>query len=328
MKECTRTDKPLVSIVMATYNPRMDWLREQLVSLNDQSYENLELLILDDCSVDGAFEQTRACVSDCITKIPVEIYRNEENLGSTKTFEKLTALARGEYIVYCDQDDVWHEDKIERCVMEIRGSDAVLAFSDMNIIDGEGKKTADSITKVRRHHRFHSGAGLWKTLLFRNFVTGCAMLIEAEAAKAAIPFCPYMVHDHWLALYCSVEGTLLFIDDSLIEYRIHESNQTLVMAGVTSKKSYVKVRIENSLNRLFWLQEKFKGKPDLEETILSSIEWMMARRDNFRQIGKPVMIIWKYRRFNRSVSCFEIVAARLPEKQFLAFITLVRNNLI
>ena len=56
------TDKPRISILMAVYEPRIDWLREQLVSLNEQTYPNLRLYIRDDCSPTVPYEQIQSCV--------------------------------------------------------------------------------------------------------------------------------------------------------------------------------------------------------------------------------------------------------------------------
>ena len=91
-------------------------------------------------------------------------------------------------------------EKLKILKNEIEQTGALLVCSDMYVIDGKGHQTADSITKVRRHHVFLSGTGLADKLLFRNFVTGCTMLMRTNIAKAAISFCPYMVHDHYLAL--------------------------------------------------------------------------------------------------------------------------------
>jgi len=328
MNECTGTDKPLVSIVMAIYNPRMDWLEEQLVSLNSQSYKVLELLILDDCSTSVSLGEIKECIEACITKIPFEIYQNEQNIGSTKTFEKLTTLARGKYISYCDQDDIWHSNKIEICVNMMEASSGVFIFSDVNIINSRGEKIANSVTKIRKHHVFYYGRGVAENLLFKNFAIGCTIMISAEDAKKAIPFCPYMVHDHWLALYSALENEILFLREPYVDYRVHEINQTLVLAGVVDKKSYLEIRIEVALNKFYWLREKLKENQDLCGIVDQAIEWMTARRDNFNKQGSTIGVIWKYRRFSYLTSLFEIVASRLPEKVFLFIIALVKKNII
>ena len=242
------TDKPLISILMAVYEPRLDWLKEQLDSLNAQTYPNLRLYLRDDCSPTVPFETVRSLVGQCITSFPYTIERNERNLGSNRTFERLTTEAEGDYFAYCDQDDIWLPEKL----LEVPAYHKLLVCSDMHIIDSEGKKVAHSITNVRRHHVFRSGEGLAPKLLFSNFVTGCTMLILAPIARAAVPFCPYMVHDHYLALFSAERGTVLSLSDMLVHYRIHGGNQTLMMAGVTDKESYYRVRIEVTFDRMRW----------------------------------------------------------------------------
>ena len=162
------TDKPLISILMAVYEPRLDWLREQLESLEKQSYPNLRLCIRDDCSPTVSFWGIERLVKECICSFPYEIRRNEENLGSNLTFQRLTQEAEGEYFAYCDQDDVWLPEKLEALQEELERTGALLVCSDMVIIDGQGQQTADSITKIRRRHVFRSGGVLTEGLLISN----------------------------------------------------------------------------------------------------------------------------------------------------------------
>lgn len=230
------TGKPLISILMAVYEPRLDWLREQLESLEAQTYPNLRLYIRDDCSPTVPLEEINRCVEACICNFPWTITRNEKNVGSNGTFQRLTKEAEGVYFAYCDQDDVWLPDKLAVLQREMERTGALLACSDMYVMDGTGRMTADSITKVRRHHVFRSGKGLAEGLLISNFVTGCTMLVRAESARAAVPFCPYMVHDHYIALYCAAAGEILSLPQPLIRYRIHGGNQTGLMAGVTGRR--------------------------------------------------------------------------------------------
>ena len=149
-----------------------------------------------------------ACVKEYIHAFPFELRRNEKNLGSNGTFERLTLEAEGDYFAYCDQDDVWLPEKFEVLQAAMAAEGALLGCSAMFIIDGEGRQTADSITKVRGHHVFKSGEGLAPGLMIRNFATGCTMLVDARAAREAVPFCPYMVHDHYLALWCAAGAWL------------------------------------------------------------------------------------------------------------------------
>ena len=252
-----QTGKPTISILMAVYEPRMDWLREQLESLEAQTYPNLKLYIRDDCSPTVPFEEIRSCAARCIRSFPYEVTRNEENLGSNGTFERLTQEAEGAFFAYCDQDDLWLPEKLAVLQRAQEESGAQLVCSDMYIIDGNGNRTADSIKKVRRHHRFRSGGDLAPGLTVSNFVTGCTMLIQAETAKGAVPFCPFMVHDHYLALCAAEKGEIISVPERLISYRVHGANQTGLLAGVTDRESYGRVRIAALVDRLGWLLENF-----------------------------------------------------------------------
>lgn len=320
-----RTDKPRIAILMAVYEPNMDWLKEQLLSLNAQTYPNLYLYIREDYSLAIAFADIERCVAECITAIPYEIRRNEQNFGSNKTFEFLTNEAEGEYFAYCDQDDVWLPEKLTILQQEIEKQNALLVCSDMYIIDSEGRQIADSMTKVRRHHVFCSGEGLAEKLVFSNFVTGCTMLIKAEIAKAAMPFCPYMVHDHYLALFAANRGKIVSLPDLLIKYRIHGGNQTEMMAGVTDKASYGRIRIDEALNKMCWLNESFVCNNGLKEVIERGREWLQARQKNWHKQG-GAELVWRYRRFNKAVAYFEIVMSKAPKCLFALVIKMKKKN--
>lgn len=321
------TGKPLISILLAVYEPRLDWLREQLESLDAQSYPNLRLYVRDDCSPTVPFEKIESCVRECIRSFPYEICRNDENLGSNRTFELLTREAEGDYFAYCDQDDIWLPDKLAVLEKEMSRSGALLICSDMFIINGEGRQVADSITKVRRHHRFYSGEGLAEGMLISNFVTGCTMLVRSEQAKAAVPFCPYMVHDHYIALYCAAKGAIQSIPRQLIRYRIHGSNQTGIMAGVTDRRSYGEARINQPLEKFRWLQMYFPYRKMLDIAIMQRIHWMEARQSNWNG-GGGWKTVWKDRRYSPVASVFEIIMPHLPDFLFRAAIWASKRNYI
>ena len=236
--------EPLVTIVMAVYHPREDWFVEQLESLNRQTYPNIELFICDD---GPDFPVDEEIIRKQIHAFPYRLLSNTENIGSSKTFELLTALANGRYIAYCDQDDVWEDRKIELFVKRMIKTGASLCCGDLSMIDENGKFIATSITKVRKRHVFKEGANLAPELIVRNFATGCAMMLKAEIAKAAIPFEENMVHDHWLALYSALTGEIAFEPTATVRYRQHGSNQTSVLAGVRTKDDYYRIKLRHCI---------------------------------------------------------------------------------
>lgn len=317
-------DKPQISILMATYQPRMDWLKEQLLSLNAQTYPNLKLFIRDDASDAETFDRIRELAKECITAFPFTIAQNAENLGSNRTFELLTEEADGDYFAYCDQDDIWLPEKLSVLQDALDDKDVRLACSDMYVIDADSKTVADSITKVHRTIRFASGPDLAKGLLFHNFVSGCTMLVRSEDAKAAVPFCPYYVHDQYLAICCADKGSIVSIPRTLIRYRIHQSNQTAPLTGVSDKQSYQTMRIELPLKRLEWLDLHLPMSPQLQQTVSAGIEWAEARLKNWKHQG-GAKTVWKYRAFSPIPSLFELSLKWLPDSAFKRVIALARK---
>lgn len=320
-------DEPMIAVLMAVYEPNLAWFREQLASIEKQTYPNLRLYVCDDASEGVSHEQIREIVNEQISRIPTVILRNERNLGSGRTFERLTREAEGTYFAYCDQDDVWCPEKLSVLKETLENENALLTCSDMYVIDGTGKQIADRIGKVRRHQVLRSGSDLAAGLLTRNFVTGTAMLIRADQAKAAVPFCPLMVHDHYLALYAAEQGKIVSVRRPLLRYRIHGNNQTSAMKGVVDKKSYAELRITKAAEQLTWLKENLRCSDSLSETIEQRLAWLKVRGVHWNE-KKLTAELWKRRKCSRAITWFELVAVYFPEKLFQFVIGLYQKNLI
>ena len=295
------TGKPLISILMAVYEPRMDWLRQQMVSLNEQTYPNLRLYIRDDCSPTVPYEQIQSCVRDCITRFPYVITRNEKNLGSNATFELLSKEAEGDLFAYCDQDDVWLPEKLTVLQAAMERERAVLAYSDVSAVDDEGKLLVRSLRELRPRLTYLEGSDLAPKLFFRNCVAGCAMLVNSNIAERAIPFPRQTVCDHWIALLAATEGTVAFVPDQLVRYRQHKRNQTGVLAGVSDKQSYLRYKVAPLEERLTCYRQHTVPQEEIEA-------FARARIDG-RIIG-----IWKYRALAPHEAEFEIAAHLLPDR--------------
>lgn len=315
MRECTMGDKR-IAILMAVYNPRRDWLIEQLKSLNSQTYGNIMLYICDDCSPNVPFEKIEKCVRENITAFPYEITRNETNLGSNLTFQRLTEKAQGDYLAYCDQDDIWLPEKLEVLKNTLEQNGAELVCSDMYIIDGNGKQVADSITKVRRNHVFRSGEGLADTLWYSNFVSGCALLVKAQTAKDAVPFNPYMYYDHYIALFSANKGSIVSVPKPLIQHREHGGNQSSTLQGVTDKNSYIRLRVDKPASAVEWLSDNFVCEEKIKNVLATGLDWLKARQMYLHGNKKCAKVIWKYRKLSPMASVFEIAVPFMPKPVF------------
>src|SRR4051812_38033424 len=100
---------PLISIALCTYNGER-FVESQLLSLIKQTYLNLEIIIVDDCSTDN----TLNIIAGYAAKDNrIKYWKNDLNLGFNQNFQKALSLTSGEFIAISDQDDIWHETKIE-----------------------------------------------------------------------------------------------------------------------------------------------------------------------------------------------------------------------
>jgi glycosyltransferase involved in cell wall biosynthesis len=130
---------PRISIAMATYNGA-GYLPAQLASLAVQSALPSELVVTDDGSTDA----TAQIIEDFarFAAFPVKLFRNQTRLMFRDNFLRAAELCTGELIAFCDQDDVWHPDKLLRCAKEF----AAPAVADCHISDRGGTtKNAASI---------------------------------------------------------------------------------------------------------------------------------------------------------------------------------------
>jgi glycosyltransferase involved in cell wall biosynthesis len=114
------SDTPLVSAIIATYN-RADLVPKAIESVRQQTYQNLEIIVVDDGSPDDTGQVVRAIPDERIRYI-----RHEKNKGLPAGRNTGIQAAKGEYIAFLDDDDAWRADKIERQLKMIKDYDAVL----------------------------------------------------------------------------------------------------------------------------------------------------------------------------------------------------------
>jgi glycosyltransferase involved in cell wall biosynthesis len=221
---------PLISVVLCTYNGQ-SFLAQQLQSIRAQTRLPDELIVCDDRSTDGTLEHLARFAAEA--PFPVRIHRNERQLGSTRNFDQGLALARGEWIALCDQDDVWEPEKLERLSQAMEDEAVGGIFTDATLIDDEGEPMAESLwsragfSPARRKEFECDPVGV---LLRQDVATGATMMISARLRTVyqAIPV--VWVHDGWLAwmlvLHQAEIGRLKPIADRLTRYRIHSAQQT------------------------------------------------------------------------------------------------------
>ncbi|KQB99324.1 glycosyltransferase [Pedobacter sp. Hv1] len=212
----TAYNLPLVSIALCTYNGEK-YIAQQLDSILSQSYTTLEIIILDDCSTD----QTFAILTEYQNRdTRIKLFLNEKNLGFNANFTKCLSLCQGDFIAIADQDDIWHEGKI--AVLQANIKDNYLIYHNSAYIDERNVATGKT---TRSHHRFVNG-NCAINLVYFNCVSGHACLISKEFLQMVDPIPANFYYDWWLAYTAACYGKIAYIDEVLVNHRLHKESST------------------------------------------------------------------------------------------------------
>jgi len=210
--------KPLVSIVLATYNGDR-FLKTQLESLSALTYPNLELIICDDASTDGTLEILR----DFRVNYPYKLIENENHSGLVENFTKAIQVAQGEFVALCDQDDIWLPDKIETLLDHVDEFD-VISGSCMVIDEKDNYHTEAVMHDV--YEDSHHDAYQLSDFLDENPILGCASLIRKQLIDRCLPIPEgVLYHDWWIMISAVLRGNGVgYTDKVVIKYRQHGEN--------------------------------------------------------------------------------------------------------
>ncbi len=224
------SSEPLVTIIMATYNGET-FIEEQLQSIIEQDYGNRELLIADDDSDDNTYSILARYAREYEW---IHLYRNKKRLGLIGNFEALLERAQGDYISFCDQDDIWEKEKLSKSVERLEEEDstqALLFHSDLAVVDKNLETIALSFLKMRSY-TFKKQKQL-DAMLGRCGVMGNTMIINQKLKSLVLPFPDDLkVHDYWIALINELYGKRLTSYEPLVRYRLHQTNTSNTLESI------------------------------------------------------------------------------------------------
>lgn len=215
-----------VDIVLACYNGEK-FLNEQLSSIFEQSIQDFRLIIGDDASSDN----TIPIIESWVQRYPdrIVLFPFKKNVGPCANFGRLLEEADAEYVMLCDQDDIWLKDKVRLSLEKMKelekeyGNDTpLMVYSDLEVIDNKGNSICHSWEKMVgvKKKSFHLNP-----LLCRHAYLGCTLMINRELLNLATPIPPEAgMHDYWLTLVATAFGKIGRVDSPLIRYRLHEKN--------------------------------------------------------------------------------------------------------
>lgn len=222
---------PIV-ILMATYNGGA-YLEKQIRSIINQNYTNWELIIRDDNSTDNTVEIIKR-FKKADNRIKY-IITGSVNQGSCANFSELFSWAKINrninYLMFCDQDDVWLPHKIEVSLNILKRTEQMnnncpsLVYGSLQIMDELGYELKDEIN-------YNNYTPLFNNIIIVNPMFGCTMMLNKELLDVTAHI-PNNIenHDYWIALIAVFFGKCAIIPEKIILYRQHSNNVSSQGAG-------------------------------------------------------------------------------------------------
>lgn len=262
-----------LAILLATYQGER-YLRAQLDSLTAQTRADWKAFVHDDGSRDGTMDILREYAQRdpdrfCLIDAP-------STGGAKSNFLFLTAQVQAPYYLYCDQDDVWLPDKIERTMDRMRelerrqGKDRpCLVHTELEVVDASLRPISPRLSEYQGIEPERLTLG---RLLVQNVVTGCTMMVNRPLRDAMIRCADpgaIRMHDWWAALIAMRFGGIGFLPEPTILYRQHGNNsvgaQRAKGLGGLLKKALDTRAIRGSIQATRAQAQAFAGAFDLPE---------------------------------------------------------------
>ena len=227
-------NNPQVTIMMTTYN-RGEYITAAIDSVLQQTYQDWELLVLDDASTDN----TKGLILRYSNDPRVVYVPSSTNLGITKNRNRGFILAKGKYIAVLDSDDLWIDpDKLTKQVQFLETNpDYVIVGSNVKVINNAGANIGNFIYATE-------DAEIRRRLLLRNQFTHSSLLLRSDAFNQ---FAPYdnslpIWEDYELVLRLGQKGKLANLSEEMTAYRKHSNNisKTARQKGALTHLSIIK----------------------------------------------------------------------------------------
>lgn len=215
---------PKICVICCTFNGEK-YIREQLESLLNQTVCSLSIFIFDDQSTDRTVSIITEYENDNKNRM-VRVFQNKRHCGSPVNFiDALNYVCPNyDYYAFCDQDDIWLENKIEHAIRYLADPhNPALYFSNVTSVNADNSKVLETSNIVFLDHNkktgFLSNPAPGNTIVFTNALLGKIKFFDFPKK--------FPHHDWWVyivALFCDAD--ILFDKRSFIFYRQHAGNRT------------------------------------------------------------------------------------------------------
>lgn len=251
-----------IAVLMSTFNGHL-YIDEQLKSIASQTLKNNIVLYVRD---DGSTDDTIKIIERWKKKLNIIIYKGK-NIGPAKSFWELfmNLDIQADYYAFCDQDDIWDIDKIERGVNSLKGHDneAMLWCSNCRLIDGNDVVLEKQMYKESLQFSIVSQ-------IVSGTIQGCAMLFNNCLRNYIYnkQITDFPMHDFVLITYAIAAGRVIYDETPAFSYRIHANN---VVANRGKNRIQ---RTLGSINKWFSKEHIYENSSFAKQIFLDNEEYL------------------------------------------------------
>jgi alpha-1,3-rhamnosyltransferase len=243
-------DMPLVTAVVPVYNHE-NYVIESIRSIVNQTYRNVELIVINDGSKDGSHERVLSLTEECKQRFVRFEYINRENIGLSATLNQALSMAKGKYFTALASDDIAFPEKVESLVntLEAKGPSYAAAFGNAWFIDDKGEKIRlDNTGRISEDVRscaydnfieFYAAErisnptgedfGTYRTLIEGNYLPAMSNVIRTAAISEAGGWTAGNLIEDWeMWLKLAKRYKLAYVDAPVAFYRWHAMNSVKV----------------------------------------------------------------------------------------------------
>ncbi|MBW4615428.1 MAG: glycosyltransferase [Desmonostoc vinosum HA7617-LM4] len=247
-----KLSEPLVSVIIPTYN-RPEYLKQAIASAINQTYQNIEIIVSDNCSL----EDPQAIV-ESFGDSRIRFWRHPQNIGMIANQIHAFSMAQGKYVASLHDDDIWCEEFLAKLVPQLEENcELILAFCDQYIIDANSKiNYIESDKTTRAYNRDKLKQGVYQDfykigLIDKSIPTAAACIIRNHIINwNNIPLEIGGMWDLYLTYLCCISGySAYYYPEKLTQYRVHEQTDTML-----SGRRNVQAKIRKATSEIFCYQ--------------------------------------------------------------------------
>lgn len=270
-------DLPLITVISPCYN-HAKYVIESLESIRNQTYQNIEHIIIDDCSSDDSVEKIENWIKvtgyDCI------FIKHTVNKGISATLNESIRLAKGEYWTVLATDDIAHKLKFQQLFEFLSSNPSFdISVSDAGFIDEHGNSTLmngfDSFTECYTNQRKDFKVekyGSYESLILGNYVAGSVLIRTRALFEVGLYNENLSIEDWDMWLKLAKRNHFLYTSEKLTYYRWHDNN-TLKLKGIQLYENAMTILLN---------EENYCKRNKIEEIKQTEYQALTRLLDDFR----------------------------------------------